>query len=205
MIHYGVIHHPSRAALLDTFAHLHPRTVYVDPEPEGIRNPWRTYHHALERFPDADHLCLLQDDAQPVDGFQAAVERAVVAEPGVPIVLFVSTQAHRNTRLLFQACAADEPFFSLHPQEWVPVVAVIWPKAAAAKFLEWATPRFPITRRRADDAIVGDWAKATGTRVVATVPSLVEHPDEVDSLIGLRHRIARRASCLAGHGDDFQP
>jgi hypothetical protein len=205
LIRVGVVHHPSRADLLSSFDGLDP-IVYEDPEPDGVPSPWRTYRYALANFPDgASHLVLMQDDAQPVEGFLEAVDRAVAARPDDPIVLFVSRQATRSTRLLFQACADDESFFTLHPQEWVPVVAVVWPRTAAAEFLEWALKRFPADRRRADDAIVGDWARSTGTRVVGTVPSLVEHPDEVDSLIGLKHRIPRRAACLAGHGDDFQP
>ncbi len=195
-----------RADLLATFDGLDP-IVYVDPEPGGTPNPWRTYRYALERFPDdASHLVLMQDDAVPVDGFRGAVERAVVARPDVPICLFVSHQASRNVRRMMDACQADAPFFVCDPSQWVPVVALVWPKDHAVAFLEWAeTAGYRSARRRADDAIVGDWMKHSGTQVVGTVPSLVEHPDEEESLIGLKHRIPRRAVCLADHGDDYRP
>lgn len=207
MIRYGVVHHPARADLLANFAGL-DAVVYEDPFPWGNRpNAWRTYRHALEGFPDdADHLVLMQDDAMPVEGFQAAVERAVRAEPDSPIVLFVSQQAIRNSRLLLAACAEDRAFFTLADRNWIPVVAMIWPRRHAGDFLAWADANgFPGERHRADDAIVGKWAAASNTTIIGTVPCLVEHPDEVESLLGLRHRIPRRAICLAGHGDDFQP
>lgn len=208
MIRYGVVHHPSRAGLLKQFDGLDP-VVYVDPDPEGKPNPWRTYRYALERFPaGASHLVLMQDDSEPVPGFAAAIERAVAARPDDPIVLCVTAQANVNARRLIAACAADEPFFTCDPQQWIPVVGIIWPADRARDFLEWAEQAGygeDGRRRRADDWIVGEWQKKRGVKIIGTVPNLLEHPDEVDSLINMKNRIPRRSVCLARTGDDFCP
>lgn len=207
MIRYGVVHHPSRAHLLERLAALSP-VVFTDPDPDGQPLAWRTYRHALASFPDdASHLVLLQDDAIPVPGFAAACVRAINARPDDPIVLFVSGQARRNGSLLLDACSRDEPFFTLSQQDWIPVVAVIWPRDVAARFLAWADLRFPQGgKRRADDAIVGSWSRDGRQRFLGTVPSLVEHPDDEPSLVGARSNSSmRRALCLADHGDEFRP
>ncbi len=210
LIQVGIVTHPSRVHLLDGLAHLRA-TVYTDPQPSSPPIAWRGYRNALARFVEegaASHLCLLQDDVEPVEGFVPAVERAVWAEPDDPVALFVPVTASFLSAQLLDACAADEPFIrcNVAPQRWVPVVAVIWPLEQARRLLEWADRNgFPPDRNKADDGIVGEWARGTNVRFLATVPSLVQHPDVEESLVGGKHGQKRVATCLAWHGDDFQP
>ncbi len=210
LIQVGIVTHPSRLHMLDGLAHLRA-TVYEDPAPAGPPIAWRGYRNALTSFVDeasATHLCLLQDDVEVVEGFLPAVERAVWAEPRDPIALFVPVTASFLSAQLLEACAADEPFIRCASvaQRWVPVVAVVWPLEQARAFLRWADGNgFPPDRNRADDGIVGEWARGTNVRFLATVPSLVQHPDVEPSLIGGKHGTKRVATCLAWHGDDFQP
>lgn len=200
MISYAIQHHPSRADLLYRSAVLSPEIV-TDPFPsDPKRNPWRTYRAALERTPpEASHRVVIQDDAELCRDFRWAVEGAIRARPENLICLFVPTTLTQGAKRLREACAEDESFCALDPREWCPVVAVVWPTYLIPEFLEWADrKRYDHNRLRADDAIVGQFARETGRTILATVPSLVEHPDDVASTINMRSASPRRAVCFAG-------
>lgn len=66
----------------------------------------------------------------------------------------------------------------------MPVVAVLWPRTKAEEFLDWLPEKIPGLNApwRSDDAVCGAWMKFTRQTVLATVPSLVEHPDDVLSV-----------------------
>jgi hypothetical protein len=68
----------------------------------------------------------------------------------------------------------------------VPAVALVWPVTLIDPVLEWADRQTWPRHFRADDEIIGQAMTALGTRVLATVPSLVEHPDDQPSLVGHR-------------------
>lgn len=200
MISYAIQHHPSRADLLYRSAHINPDVV-TDPFPvDPKRNPWRTYRTALELTPpEATHRVVIQDDAELCADFTWAVEGAVKARPDNILCLFVPTTLTQGARKLRAACAADESFVALDPREWCPVVAVCWPVTLIPPFLAWAdTKGYSINKLRADDAIVGQFARETSNWIYATVPSLVEHPDDVESTINTRTATPRSAVCFAG-------
>jgi len=69
-------------------------------------------------------------------------------------------------------------------QDFLPVVAVLWPRAKVEEFLEWSKDaKLPgLPNPRSDDAVVGSWMKFTRQTVLATVPSIVEHPDDTLSV-----------------------
>ena len=69
-------------------------------------------------------------------------------------------------------------------QDFCPVVANIWPRAKVEEFLEWSKDaKLPgLPNPRSDDAVVGSWMKFTKQKVLATVPSLVQHPDDTLSV-----------------------
>jgi hypothetical protein len=142
---------------------------------------------------------VIQDDAELCGGFLPAVHAAIRARPEHLICLFVPTTLRRGAARLLAACAADQAFVNLDPTEWVPVVALSWPTSLIAPFLEWSRRKgLDDGSVRADDAIVGRFARENGQQVIATVPSLVEHPDDVDSILGLKTRVGRHAACFAG-------
>ena len=76
----------------------------------------------------------------------------------------------------------------------MPVVAVLWPRNKAEHLLEWSkTAKLPgMPNPRSDDAVAGSWQRFTKQKVLCCLPSLVEHPDDVDSHV-------RRQP---GHGKD---
>jgi hypothetical protein len=189
-------HHPDRAYLLERTAHLEPEIV-TDPDPEGIRNPWRTYRLALELTPPGvTHRLVLQDDAETCDLFTEHALLALEARPENIVSFFVPNTLRSGAKAFWQACDRGEAWCVLDWREWVPVVALAWPVEMIPGFLGWCDRAgFTGDRRRADDAIVGRYVREARTQVLATVPSLVEHPDDVESTIGMKKNIPRRALC----------
>jgi hypothetical protein len=89
--------------------------------------------------------------------------------------------------MFMRALLKKQSYVNLLPSPIVPLVAVLWPKAKAEEFLSWATgpvklPGYP--NPRADDGIAAAWMKKTRQEVRVCVPSLVEHPDLVESVKG---------------------
>lgn len=174
----------------------------LDSHPDAkLRSPWRTYRLCLERL-DVQEGLILQDDAVVCEGFLDAAAAAVAARPGRLIAFF-----HGGTPAMRQsfagAHARGDPFVEIVGNSWVPTVALYWPAGAARALLDWLDSRQRGSRRgiaperRADDAIVGEWARKTRRGALVTVPCLVEHPDEEPSLIGARARAGRDRARVA--------
>jgi hypothetical protein len=189
-------HHPARAHLIPSLVEALGSDVEVveDPDPYGrLRSPWRTYRECLQLPPAGiTHLLVLQDDAIPCRNLLAACEW--IARPD-PVCLFLGGAPVRTARDASRAAVRGDRFVSVHAAEWVPVVAVLWPVEVAQEFLDWCgSNRLPgDPEPRSDDAVVGRWARRTRQPVFATVPSLVQHPDTEESLIGKRARHGRSA------------
>lgn len=75
---------------------------------------------------------------------------------------------------------AAGPYVGVYWRSFVPTVAILWPVEKARELYEWTTenPTLPGNPNpRSDDAVIGHWMRKTKQRVVATVPSIVEHTD----------------------------
>ncbi len=101
--------------------------------------------------------------------------------------------------------AAGEHYCDIHHGDFLPVVAVLWPVEKAVEFHEWGTRG--ISHRsgrpfieRSDDAMGGRWMRSTRQRIVATIPSIIEHPDDVSSTIAKR---PANRTALFWHGTDW--
>lgn len=200
--------HPSRADLATALqGRLSGSTLTVDPDPAGRPSPWRTYREALLAAPaDASHLLVIQDDARPCGHLVEVLPQIAAARPDDLVVLYVGGLPHDHVRQMSFAASKGDPFAVLYPGYYVPAVAVLWPAAAICPLVCWVEEQDYPPEFTADDEIIGRAADAVGVRVVATVPSLVQHPDMVDSLV--RHRVhragadpARVASRFIGDGD----
>lgn len=195
-IHVRVQHHPSRAHLLPGLLERLDQHAEIvsDPNPEDrLPSPWRTYRECLFQPPgDATHLLVLQDDAIPCRNLVAACAEIAREDP---VCLFLGGAPVRTARDARRALEKGERFVPVHPVEWVPLVAVLWPVEVAEGFLDWtAENRLPgDPNPRSDDAVAGRWARRTKTPIWATVPSLVQHPDMEPSLIGKKARGGRSA------------
>lgn len=155
-------------------------------------NPWLGYklalHRGLEDPTKPSHVLVLQDDVEVCRNLTPAVDALVKARPDDCITLFHSYLPNQNKIPLLQALKYREPLVLSRYAKFWPVLAVIWPRPKAEQFLRWAeSARLPGGDRVAsDDAVFGEWGRRHQERLWITVPSLVEHPDQVESLIGKR-------------------
>jgi hypothetical protein len=184
--------------------------VVLDPDPDhGLRSPWRTYRHALERTPpEASHRLVIQDDVLVCDRFLDGVDLAVAARPDRVLCLFVAGNPANHKRAVLAACDRDETWAELDLTTWIPVVATLWPVRLVEPLLSWYDARrddgrFPAAFT-ADDEIVGRFLRDHRERPLACVPSLVEHPDTVPSVANGHRRggtgldPGRQAACFIG-------
>lgn len=190
MIHYRVQHAPGREQSLARLLTGLPAETEVITDLGGEPpNPWRGYQLCLAPSPGT-HLCVLQDDTVVCPNFALAVERIIASQPGAVVCLFFPGAAKATARAYQQAVASDQRYTRLSIRDFMPVVATIWPVQLAAGFLAWAAtaqlPGMPRHTVRSDDAVAGMWHRVTRSTVLVTNPSLVEHPDDVESTVGLR-------------------
>jgi hypothetical protein len=194
----AVQHHPDRADLaaqllrdLDGLAEL-----VVDPDPRHrLGSPWRTYRRCLESTPEAaTHRLILQDDALPCRNLVHHAARVAAAWPDRLVTLYVGGNMRLGAPRIVQAAQAGRSWAELPRYTWIPAVALLWPVPMIARFLHWIDDRNYPDAFRADDERIGRWLRKTGHVPVATVPSLVDHPDDVPSLIGTRNRGGRDPS-----------
>jgi hypothetical protein len=74
-------------------------------------------------------------------------------------------------------------YIPLMNTNFVPLVAVLWPRQVAQEFLEWSETT---TRKmtRADDGNAARFMRDTRQPFMVSVPSLVEHNDFIPSVKG---------------------
>ncbi len=192
--------HPHRWQQATALAERLDAEVVYDPEPDDpIRSPWRTFRHLLELTPAwATHRLQIQDDAITVENMAGAVEKAVSARPDDLLVWFVSSNPAQHQKALMDACGRGESWAWLPPAYWTPVVATTWPVAMIADLLTYVDAQNWRPSFCSDDEIVGRFVRENGIRPLASVPSLVEHPDEQPSLVKRHWRgtLGRRAACF---------
>lgn len=150
-------------------------------------NPWRGYQKCISDIPDCTHLLVIQDDAFPCENFPLAVTQIAEATPDLPVVLFLGGLPRTTGANAMKMLKLGWNYCELWMRDFMPVVAVLWPKHKAEAFLAWSkVDKLPGSFPRSDDAIAGRWMIRNRERVLVTIPSLVEHPDTVTSTIGRR-------------------
>jgi hypothetical protein len=191
-------HHPSRRELVrrlvDSLEGF--RVEIVESERRSPPSPWATYRRCLELACDLacdgyTHATILQDDATVCTAFAQELDTAVDALPDAVLVLFLasSPRALADLARLARSLRADyarlPPSRLIPPTMFLPAVAVTWPMDAVADVLDWQEKYAGVTRR-SDDHMLGRWAadEHRTTPIAVTVPSLVQHPDDVYSLVG---------------------
>jgi hypothetical protein len=140
---------------------------------------------------------VVQDDATVCANFADSVREAIRHWPDHLIVLFLAAAPAASAKLARRALAAGEPFTEMQRGDWIPTVGLVWPMRDAREFSRYL--RRVGDSQWADDPVVGGWVNATKRRVIATVPSLVQHPDHEPSLIGRKAGRGKNANRVALH------
>jgi hypothetical protein len=165
-------------------------------------DPWAGYRRCLTDIPACSHLLILQDDAQPCANFPSAVERIAARNLHTPVCLFMGAAPASTAAQARRAWLKGRRYTPLLNASFVPLVACLWPREVAKKFLEWSeTGR----TTRADDGNAARWMRVAKQPFLVSVPSLVEHNDFTPSVKGGRqHKPGaeswRRAVLLADDG-----
>jgi hypothetical protein len=185
-----VQHHPSRAELLPALRNaLKPLRTEVIEHSSEPPSPWGGYRRCLSDIPDAyKHLLIIQDDTKPSLKFAKALRQIARANPDVPVCLFLASIPRDASLAAQKAMRENRRYIELSWRSFLPIVAVLWPRDKAREFLQWTEDNkaLPGVRGepRSDDAVGGRWKMVTRQTIRACVPSIVEHPDEVESTIG---------------------
>lgn len=149
-------------------------------------NPMRGYLLALSNLPSSGHVCVLQDDVIVCRNFAETLELIAAANPHTVVALFTS-QSPRRTHNMTLLRWGRTRYVNTHLSDIVHVVGMMWPVDKASEFVEWITENPKRIRggelSRSDDACVTRWMKLTSQTIRCTVPSIVQHPDDVPSVV----------------------
>lgn len=182
-VHVRVQHHPARKALVDRLLH-HleplPGTEVVEHSSQPP-DPWEGYKLCLTDLPDCTHVLVLQDDAMPVPGFAQAVQAIAEHHPDRPVCLWMSA-IPAATAGRIRRSFPKQRYVPLGPANFVPLVAVLWPRELAVRFMVWSETAARMTR--ADDANVARWMRQEKIEFQVAVPSICEHDDWTPSVKG---------------------
>lgn len=164
-------------------------------------NPWRGYQKCLRDLPPAvTHVAVLQDDTVACRNLIPALHRIADSRPNDVVCLFLGGLPRRTAAMAAKLNARGLPYVDVHGADFVPVVATMWPTEVARSFLDWCDQnplRLGHRDPRSDDAVAGRWMRYTRHKVVCTIPSLVQHPDDVPSTIGKRASAGRDRNRVA--------
>lgn len=157
-------------------------------------NPWLGYLECLREPPDCTHLLIVQDDTVACRNLTPALELIATEKPTNVVCLYLGKVPMRTRRRALEVGAAGEHYVEVYAGDFLPIVAVMWPREKALDFHQWGSDPGRLLRRsgrgnvveRSDDAMGGRWMKVRRERVLATIPSLIEHPDDAPSTIAKR-------------------
>lgn len=203
----AIQHHPIRSELVqELLGDIPGAELATDPEPNAMRNPWRSYRHALQTTPPgATHRMIVQDDVRVCDGFLPAVLAAVAAKPDRILSFFVAGNPYEHSQAVYAACDRGSSWAELDNQRWCPAVCLVWPAYHVPAVLAWVVAQNWPDAFRADDEIVGRYCRYADVLPLASVPSLVDHPDDVPSLLGQKAQYGqdpgRTTACWIGDCD----
>lgn len=129
---------------------------------------------------------MLQDDTIPCRNFAPTLELIAAANPGIPVSLFLS-KIPRRTYNLSLLRTGKSRYVDQNQQDLVHVVAILWPVQKAREFLAWIEKNPKRIRAggisTSDDAHVSRWMQLTHQPFRCTIPSIVQHPDDVESIV----------------------
>lgn len=191
----AVMTHPSRLGaarrLCAALAPIHAR-VAVDPEPDAAPGAMRSARLAWAAAdPDAGHHMVVQDDVELSDGFADAVAASVALHPDAAISFFAEWGSRTAALVRLAALSGASWVPMINP--YVPTQALVLPSRLAADLAAFL--RGETADDEPDDEAVLRFLERRGTRMLVSVPNLVEHLD-LPSLTGNTGHGVRRAACF---------
>lgn len=154
--------------------------VVSDPDPTGERNPWRCARECWRAAdPRLDFHITVQDDALVIQDFLIHARRALTAKPDRVTAFFFSTALTVTYRDALVASGWGASWVRIHPSSWVPCVALAIPTALCPSLVTFDDGSRPC----ADDDVIGRWCRSLGLPAYVTIPSIVQHDDDVRSLM----------------------
>lgn len=166
-----------------------PSPVEVVTDSGEERNPWRGFRRCLSDLPsDHTHVAVLQDDTIACTNLLEALDLIAEAKPQEIVSLFLA-KLPRRTAAESMSLIGKQRYMPVHHLDFIPVVATLWPIPKAQSLLTWVDENQRRIKGRpfvSDDAVVTRWARFTRQRALCTLPSLVQHPDDVPSTITSR-------------------
>jgi hypothetical protein len=149
-------------------------------------NPMRGYMLCLADLPEDGHLVVLQDDVLVSRNFVPALELIAGANPDTPVSLFLSKVPKRTYNMALLRHGKSR-YVTTHLQDLVHVVGILWPVSKAREFSTWIEENPKRIRGEmlstSDDANLTRWMQLTKQPIRCTVPSIVQHPDDVPSIV----------------------
>lgn len=190
-------HRPPREEPLQRLLALLPPAVEVIADEGEPSNPLRGYKLCLSGLPEQGHVAVIQDDTIVCRNFAPTLELIAAAHPDTIVALFFSKVPKRTYNLASLRWGKSR-YVDVHTSDLIHVVGILWPVARGQAFVQWCDENPKSIRGReiqSDDANVTRWRQLTKQNVRVTVPSIVEHPDDVPSKVN-----SHRASAGADRG-----
>jgi hypothetical protein len=139
--------------------------------------------------------------------FVPTLELIAEANPATVVALFCS-KAPKRTYNMASLRYGRSRYVDTHLQDLVHVVGILWPVVKAEEFMQWCADnpnRIKGREFQSDDATVTRWMQLTKQRIRVTVPSIVQHPDDLPSIVNShRPRAGGDSGRVAGYwiGED---
>lgn len=166
--------------------------VVCDPTPDATPSSWRSYAECI-RVAEGPTV-ILQDDVIAGANMLAALEQIHARHHGELVAGFHTRYPAAAAPALAKAAEQGSAYARLPVfGAYLPSVCLLWPARLIDLLKDWR----PVKERvaAADDAMLAMFCRRVAyvDSYLATVPSLVEHPDSVPSLMGTSRRQSRSA------------
>jgi hypothetical protein len=171
----GVVAHVKRQKQMNHLSEtIHPELIEPDDGTLGAGGNHLATLMALRRKNPAAWAVVLEDDAQPVDGFREQVNAALQVAPSDVVSFYIGTGYPAQYQGAFTEALKMDVCWLLHPQLRHGVAYAISPGVQRALMIRMEKL---ISQRYAPDDAIGRWCMENRTPVAYTNPSLVDHED----------------------------
>lgn len=196
MIHVGIVAHHSRSDFASELADkVSANFLSVDFRGDGCRAnhlvAWKM--HSAE---PAEWNVNLEDDAIPVPDFREQLAAALAVAPAPIVSLYLGTGYiyDRDVKPLLEKAAVMDASWLVTNGGVLHAVGL----AVRGDLLESMLSALQGNCHQAIDRSLSLWARRAGHRVAYTLPSLVDHRDDVSLVTPNRRRAARKAWKVGG-------